>query len=115
MSKDNNDLKELEKEIVSGIQSCINCRMCLAMCPTREGGWATQGSYGRLVAINLHLKFGLGSEEELSNLLFACSTCRRCMERCKMVSSGTQVTDIIVKARQYLAKRAKARGGEKKS
>jgi len=114
MSKDNNGLKELEKEITSGIQSCIRCRECLTMCPTYEG-WATQGPYGRLMAINLHLKYGLGSEEELSDLLFACSTCRLCMERCKRLSSGTKTTDIIVKARQYLAKRAKARGGTKKS
>ena len=113
MSKnDNNALKELEKEILSGIQSCIKCRECLHMCPTYEG-WATQGPYGRLMAINLHLKYGLGSEEELSNLLFACSTCRRCLERCKQLSSGTSVTDLIIKARQYLAKRAKALGVKK--
>ncbi len=114
MSKDNNDLKALEKEIVSGIQSCIKCRECLPMCPTYEG-WATQGPYGRLMAINLHIKYGLGSEEELSDLLFACSTCRRCLERCKRLSSGAKVADIIIKARQYLAKRAKVRGGKKKS
>lgn len=110
MTTDN--LKELEKEIIAGTQTCIKCRMCLGMCPTYEG-WSTQGAYGRLMAINHHLKYGIGSEEELSDLLFSCATCRRCLERCKMLSSGAGPTDIIIKTRSYLAKRAKAREEEK--
>lgn len=106
MTSDN--LKELEKEILVGIQLCIKCRMCVNMCPTYEG-WSTQGPYGRLMAINLHFKYGLGSEEELSDLLFACTTCRRCQERCKMLSTSAGSTDTIVKARNLLVKRAQAR------
>ncbi|MGD8985860.1 MAG: (Fe-S)-binding protein [Desulfobacteraceae bacterium] len=101
-------LKEMEEEILSFIQTCINCRMCVPMCPTYEG-WVTQSAFGRLAAINLHLKYGLGTEEELSRLLFDCATCRRCQERCKMLSTNVTPTDVIIKTRQLLARKALAK------
>lgn len=101
-------LKEMQEEILGFIQTCINCRMCVPMCPTYEG-WVTQSAFGRLAAINLHLKYGLGTEEELSRLLFQCATCRRCQERCKMLSTNVTPTDIIIKTRQLLARKALAR------
>jgi Fe-S oxidoreductase len=104
---DKDSLKELEKEVLEAIQICRKCRICIAMCPTFEG-WFTQSSMGRLTAINCHFKYGLGNEEELIKLLFACTTCRRCEERCKMVSMGVSPTDIILKTRQLLVKRQKA-------
>ena len=111
MSNNNQEtdrLKEMQEEILGFIQTCINCRMCVPMCPTYEG-WVTQSAFGRLAAINLHLKYGLGTEEELSRLLFECATCRRCQERCKMLSTNVTPTDIIIKTRQLLARKALAR------
>jgi len=102
------DQKDLEKEIFEQTLRCSKCRMCVSMCPTYEG-WLTQSSVGRLLAINLHFKYGLGSEEELSKLLFSCTTCRRCQERCKALATGVTPTDTIIKARQLLVKRAQAR------
>ena len=102
-------IKELEEEILSNIQTCINCRMCVNMCPTHEG-WITQSPFGRLAAINLHLRHGLGSEEELSRIIFQCATCRRCQERCRMLSTNVNPTDTIIKTRQLLARKAQARG-----
>ena len=101
-------IKEMETEILNTIQTCINCRMCVHMCPTYEG-WLTQSAFGRLAAINLHLKYGLGTEEALSRLLFDCATCRRCQERCKMLSTNVTPTDIIIKTRQLLARKALAK------
>jgi heterodisulfide reductase subunit C len=108
-TQETNGIKELEEEILSNIQTCINCRMCVAMCPTHEG-WITQSPFGRLAAINLHLRHGLGSEEELSRIIFQCATCRRCQERCRMLSTDVSPTDTIIKTRQLLARKAQARG-----
>jgi Fe-S oxidoreductase len=104
-------MKALEKEIFEETLRCSKCRMCVNMCPTYEG-WFTQGSVGRLMAIHYFFKYGLGSEEELSSLLFRCTTCRRCEERCKMLATGVKPTDTIIKARQLLVKRAQAREGK---
>jgi Fe-S oxidoreductase len=103
----NIELQKLESEIIDGIRQCSHCRMCVSVCPTYEG-WFTQTSMGRLAAIYAHLRYELGSEEELSKLLFSCSTCRRCQNLCRALSAGADTTDLIVKTRNYLAKRAKA-------
>lgn len=100
-------MKEMEKEIIANIQLCINCRMCLNMCPTYEG-WFTQGSFGRLAAINAYFKYGLGEEERLSELLYSCATCRRCQERCKMLCTNASPSETILKARNLMVKKAQA-------
>lgn len=99
------DTAGLEKEILDEIAICRRCRMCVPMCPTHEG-WLTQSAVGRLNAINLHFKYGLGTTEELANLLYACTTCRRCQQRCKMLSAGVNPTDIIIRTRQLLVRKA---------
>jgi len=101
----NSELAELEKEITLNVQRCWKCRMCVAMCPTYEG-WFTQSTAGRLMAINLFIKHGLGSLAELSDMLYACTTCRRCQERCRILSTDCRPADTILKARQYLVKKA---------
>lgn len=99
------DLKSLEKEITESVQRCWKCKMCVGMCPTYEG-WFTQSTAGRLMAINLYIKHGLGSIEDLSDILYSCTTCRRCQERCKSLSTDCRPADTILKARQYLVKLA---------
>ena len=106
------DLEEQKKQILNEIRSCRKCRMCVDMCPTYEG-WFSQSSMGRLTAINFHFKYGLGNIEELSKMLFNCTTCRRCEERCKMVSVGVSPVDIIIKARKLLVEMAEVREKEK--
>lgn len=99
------DIKNLEKDISDSVQRCWKCRMCVAMCPTYEG-WFTQSTAGRLMAINLFIKHKLGNIEELSDILYSCTTCRRCQERCKALSTDCRPADTIIKARQYLVKLA---------
>ena len=102
------DIEEMERDIIDRIQVCNGCRMCVAMCPTFEG-WYTQSAYGRLSAVNLHFKYGLGSVEELSRILFECATCRRCQERCRVLSRNVGPADVILKARQVLVKKSQAK------
>jgi heterodisulfide reductase subunit C len=106
------DQERLEKEITDSVQRCWKCRMCAAMCPTYEG-WFTQSTPGRLVAINLYIKHGLGNLAELSDILYACTTCRRCQERCRALSTDCRPADTILKARQYLVSLAKSEEDKK--
>ena len=107
------ELRKLEKEITESVQRCWKCKMCVAMCPTYEG-WFTQSTAGRLMAVNLYIKHGLGNIEDLSQILYGCTTCRRCQERCRELSTDCRPADTILKARQYLVKKARA-GEEKES
>ena len=97
------NLKELEDDILDLVSDCSRCKMCVEVCPTYEG-WYSQSAVGRLMAIYYHLKYGLGSDKELSDLLFACTVCRRCQARCKRMSAGAKSVDIIIKARNLLVK-----------
>jgi Fe-S oxidoreductase len=102
----NNDpIKEMENDVLDKIETCIKCRMCVNMCPTYEG-WLTQSTVGRLLAMNFHFRYGLGSEKELSRLLYECTTCRRCQERCRMLSRNVSPTDIILKGREILVRKS---------
>lgn len=101
------DLDALRREILDDVKACRKCRMCVSMCPTFEG-WFTQSSMGRLTAINLHLRYGLGDEKRLSDLVYACAGCRRCMQMCINVSMGVSPADIVVKTREYLVRKAQA-------
>lgn len=107
----NPDLKQLEREITDNVQRCWKCRMCVGMCPTYEG-WITQSASGRLMAINLHIKYGLGDPKKLSDLLYSCAACRRCQERCRELSTDCHPADTIIKARQYLVRKAESMEGE---
>lgn len=97
------ELQQLKKEITESVQKCWKCRMCVAMCPTHEG-WFTQSTTGRLVAINLYLKHGLGRLDDLSQILYSCTTCRRCQQRCRELSTDCRPADTILKARRYLVR-----------
>jgi Fe-S oxidoreductase len=106
------NLEALRQEILADLQVCRKCRMCVSMCPTFEG-WFTQSSMGRLTAINLHLKYGLGDEKQLWDLLYACTSCRRCRQRCRNASMGVSPADIILKTREYLVRRTRAQENDK--
>ena len=107
----NSDLNTLAKEITDSVQRCWKCRMCVAMCPTYEG-WFTQSAAGRLMAINLFIKQGLGDVKTLSDILYSCAACRRCQERCMELSTDCRPADTILKARQYLVKLVESAEGQ---
>jgi len=103
------ELKKMEEEILDGVRQCNHCKMCATVCPTNEG-WFSQSSMGRIAAIYAYFVYGMGTDEELSKLLYQCSTCRRCQNLCKALSAGTENADIIIKMRQYLAKKNEKEG-----
>ena len=97
------ELRKLEADITASVQRCWKCRMCVAMCPTYEG-WITESPAGRLMAINLFVKYKLGDVKRLSDILYSCAACRRCQERCRELSTDCRPADIIIAARQYLVR-----------
>lgn len=88
-------------ELLGLIEVCRKCRMCADTCPTYEG-WLSQSPMGRVTSIYYHFKYGVGSREELSALLYSCASCGKCRERCRAVNAGANPSDIIIKARQLL-------------
>lgn len=110
--QDKESQKLLEQEL-DLLADCQKCKQCLRVCPTYEG-WYSKSPVGRLMAIYYYLKYGLGTEEKLSDLLFTCTTCRKCQTLCKTMGPGVKSTDIIVKARNLLVKKAQAREEGKK-
>ena len=95
------DLAALLSEATDLLQVCQKCKMCLSVCPLYTR-WYTEGPIGRILAIYYHLKYDIGSREELSKLLFTCTTCRKCQTLCKEMAMGVDTTDLIVMARQIL-------------
>ena len=88
-------------EQIDLMKICQKCRMCLRVCPTYMG-WYTEGPFGRIIATYYHYKYGIGSKQELSSLLFTCTTCKKCQVLCKKMAMGVQTTDLIIAARRLL-------------
>jgi len=101
-SNTKNHYEKFKDELLESIRVCKRCRMCVVTCPTYEG-WLTQTPIGRISAIYYHFLYGIGSQEQLSALLYSCTTCRRCKERCKELMTGVNAAEVIVKARELLA------------
>ena len=99
------DIRKLEEEIIIAVQQCSKCKMCVAVCPTYET-WLTEGPVGKLQATYYHIKHGIGTDKELSDLLFRCTTCGKCKLQCSSFSAGTDTVGTIVNARRLLAMKA---------
>ena len=106
------NVQELERYLLDMLSDCSRCKMCVGVCPTYEG-WYSQSAVGRMMALYYHLKYGIGSEKEISDLLFSCSTCRKCQARCQRMSVGTKSVDIIIKGRNLLIQRHRDLDGRK--
>ena len=94
-------LQEFLNDQIGLMQVCQKCRMCLRVCPTYNG-WYTEGPFGRIIATYYHYNYGIGTKEELSKILYTCTTCKKCQVMCKKVAMGVQTTDIIIGARRLL-------------
>lgn len=96
--------EELRKYILDAVTNCVNCRFCLPTCPLLDitEGWQSQGAAGITLALYTAVKWGVEREykEALRNLLFSCTTCRKCVLACKETCVGVDLLDAIDKGRQ---------------
>ena len=101
IQKKREEFQKYLSEQIDLMKICQKCRMCLRVCPTYMG-WYTEGPFGRVIAAYYHYKYGIGSKQELSALLFTCTTCKKCQVLCKKMAMGVQTTDLIIAARKLL-------------
>ena len=87
------NLMEEAAEIFDG---CINCGMCKAICPVfkvlKEEGVSARG-HGILL-----------SEKIMDRVLFECTLCRACEEKCPL---GIKVCDAVRKGREAMVLRGR--------
>lgn len=96
--------EELKKYILDTVTNCVKCRFCLPTCPLLDitEGWQSQGAAGITLALYTAVKWGVEREykEVLRNLLFSCTTCRKCVLACEETCVGVDLLDAIDKGRQ---------------
>ena len=86
----------LEEELIS----CEKCHLCNTVCPVLENH-VTQGPFGINRAIYYALQWNRFNED-LRNLVYSCTTCGKCVVKCKDVSRALPLKDIFEKARALL-------------
>ena len=112
-------IETLAEEIKEWGIKCINCNFCFTACPLFKSmkGFMTNGPSGLLQSIYYALHWDLLDKkhhEDIINILYSCTTCRRCQERCRALATDCRPADTILKARQYLVNMVES-GEEKKS
>ena len=89
-------LKYLGEELIS----CMKCHLCNTVCPVCDPR-VSQGPYGMNRSIYYALKWGKFNEY-LRDIVYSCSTCGKCVEKCKAVSRALPLIEIIETARELL-------------
>jgi Fe-S oxidoreductase len=91
-------------DVVKGIQvaldSCEKCHLCNTVCPIVDTR-VTQGSFGINRSVYYGLKWNEYSEG-FRDLLYSCTTCGKCVDKCKKVSRALPLVEIFEKAREFL-------------
>jgi len=80
--------------------SCEKCHLCNTVCPVCDPR-VSQGPYG----INRSIYYGLKWNqftEKLRDLVYSCTTCGKCVVKCKGVSRALPLVEIIENARELL-------------
>ena len=109
------ELDEVTQNLMSTIEKatvkCWNCNFCISVCPLilNTGGFYSHGGSGLTQSLYYSVKWGLidGDEKnELLELIYRCTTCNACVNRCKDLSAGIPLLDIIETGRKLLVERA---------
>ena len=104
-------IETLEKEIKEWGIKCINCNFCYSACPLFKTmrGFLVNGPSGLLQSIYYALQWDLlGKEyqEDIINILYSCTTCNSCVLRCRDVSAGIPIVDLVESGRKILLEKA---------
>ena len=104
-------IETLEKEIKEWGIKCINCNFCYSACPLFKTmrGFLINGPSGLLQSIYYALHWdllGKKYQEDIINILYSCTTCNSCVLRCRDVSAGIPVVDLVEAGRKILLEKA---------
>jgi Fe-S oxidoreductase len=88
-----------EEKIHEALISCEKCHLCNTVCPICDR--VTQGPYGIGKSIYYAVKWNIFNED-LRNLVYSCTTCGKCVAKCKNVSRALPIVETIEKMREYL-------------
>ena len=97
-------MKSIESSIVRDIKQCLGCKFCVPSCTLYEE-WLSEGGAGKLRAAYYYFKDGVGDEERLRDILYACTTCAACQNTCERYSAAVEITKIIERIRRSLVER----------
>ncbi len=92
--------EDIEKGLLEALISCEKCHLCNTVCPIVDTR-VTQGSFGINRSVYYGLKWNEYSEG-LRDLLYSCTTCGKCVDKCKKVSRALPLVEIFEKAREFL-------------
>lgn len=110
------ELDEVTQNLMNDIEmataKCWNCNFCISACPLilNTGGFYSHGGSGLTQSLYYSVKWGLlddGPEKkELMELVYRCTTCNACVNRCKDLSAGIPLLEIIEGGRKLLIEKA---------
>ncbi len=94
-------MSKLDK-IYEDIVACNKCGFCQSVCPVfRETRMEGSVARGRIALLREAAEGTLPFDEDLKETLYGCLLCKHCQENCP---AGVKSYDIILKAREVLAK-----------
>ena len=82
------------------LKECEKCRLCNLVCPVWDNR-ITQGPFGIHRAIHYAVRWDK-LDEHTRVLIYSCTTCGKCVDRCEKVSRALPLVEIFEKAREWL-------------
>lgn len=96
--------EQLEKNLMDYfgevLKECEKCRLCNLVCPVWDNR-ITQGPFGIHRAIHYSVMWDK-FDEHTRALVYSCTTCGKCVDRCEKVSRALPLREVFEKAREWL-------------
>lgn len=102
--------EELKQKIFEETSKCRICMSCYVDCPLQLStmGFVTQGPTGITQAIYYAIlwdAFQGKDAEDLRDIVYSCTTCGSCVNRCKKSACGISIIDVVETGRQFLVEK----------